>query len=400
MSMQMPDKKTWGLVAAGAAVVALLVWAFTPRPLEVEAATVTQGRFEQAVEEDGRTRLRERYTVSAPVAAHLARITLREGDRVQAGDPVAVLTPVMSSMVDERSAREAGARLQAAGAGLTRAVARVERARIALDEARLDQERTERLAQDGFVSPARLDATRLALAGARRELDIAQAERQMAVHEQTQAAAALEPASLSGRSGRPLLVRSPVAGAVLRVVQPSEATIAAGAALLEVGEPAQMEVVSELLTSDAVQAQPGRRVVIGRWGGQQVEGRVRRVEPAAFTKVSALGIEEQRVNVLIDITETPDAWRSVGDGFRVGVRIVTASVESAVLVPVGALFPHEKGMAVYRIEGNRARLQPVELGARNASEAWVRSGLQPGQAVVVYPAAAVADGRRLHVRRP
>lgn len=400
MSMQMPDKKTWGLVAAGAAVVALLVWAFTPRPLEVEAATVTQGRFEQAVEEDGRTRLRERYTVSAPVAAHLARITLREGDRVQAGDPVAVLTPVMSSMVDERSAREAGARLQAAGAGLTRAVARVERARIALDEARLDQERTERLAQDGFVSPARLDATRLALAGARRELDIAQAERQMAVHEQTQAAAALEPASLSGRSGRPLLVRSPVAGAVLRVVQPSEATIAAGAALLEVGEPAQMEVVSELLTSDAVQAQPGRRVVIGRWGGQQVEGRVRRVEPAAFTKVSALGIEEQRVNVLIDITETPDAWRSVGDGFRVGVRIVTASVESAVLVPVGALFPHEKGTAVYRIEGNRARLQPVELGARNASEAWVRSGLQPGQAVVVYPAAAVADGRRLHVRRP
>lgn len=398
--MQMPDKKTWGLVAAGAAVVALLVWAFTPRPLEVEAATVTQGRFEQAVEEDGRTRLRERYTVSAPVAAHLARITLREGDRVQAGDPVAVLTPVMSSMVDERSAREAGARLQAAGAGLTRAVARVERARIALDEARLDQERTERLAQDGFVSPARLDATRLALAGARRELDIAQAERQMAVHEQTQAAAALEPASLSGRSGRPLLVRSPVAGAVLRVVQPSEATIAAGAALLEVGEPAQMEVVSELLTSDAVQAQPGRRVVIGRWGGQQVEGRVRRVEPAAFTKVSALGIEEQRVNVLIDITETPDAWRSVGDGFRVGVRIVTASVESAVLVPVGALFPHEKGTAVYRIEGNRARLQPVELGARNASEAWVRSGLQPGQAVVVYPAAAVADGRRLHVRRP
>ena len=160
------------------------------------------------------------------MAAHLARITLREGDRVQAGDPVAVLTPVMSSMVDERSAREAGARLQAAGAGLTRAVARVERARIALDEARLDQERTERLAQDGFVSPARLDATRLALAGARRELDIAQAERQMAVHEQTQAAAALEPASLSGRSGRPLLVRSPVAGAVL--VSPYDSLAAIG----------------------------------------------------------------------------------------------------------------------------------------------------------------------------
>jgi HlyD family secretion protein len=398
--MQNPGKKTWGLIAAAAALAALLGWAFAPRPLEVETAAVTQGPFEQAVEEDGRTRLKERYTVSAPVAARLARITLREGDRVEAGDPVAVLTPVMSSMVDERSAREAGARLQAAGAGLTRAVARVERARIVLDEARLDHERTERLAHDGFVSPARLDATRLALASARRELDIAQAERQMAVHEQTQAAAALEPANLSGRTGRALLVRAPVGGVVLHVVQPSEATIAAGAALLDIGDPARMEVVSELLTTDAVQAQPGRRVVIGRWGGAQVEGLVRRVEPAAFTKVSALGIEEQRVNVLIDIAQTPETWGSMGDGFRVGVRIVTASVEPAVLVPVGALFPHEKGMAVYRIERSRARLQPVELGARNPSEAWVRSGLQPGQTVVVYPAAALADGRRIHVRRP
>jgi HlyD family secretion protein len=222
----------------------------------------------------------------------------------------------------------------------------------------------------------------------------------MAVHEQTQAAAALEPVSPSGRGGRPLLVRAPVAGVVLRVVQPSEATVGAGAALLDIGEPARLEVVSELLTTDAVQAQPGRRVVIDRWGGTQVEGVVRRVEPAAFTKVSALGIEEQRVNVLIDIAQTPATWRSVGDGFRVGVRIVTASVEPAVLVPVGALFPHEKGMAVYRVDGRRARLQPVELGARNASEAWVKSGLQPGQAVVVYPAAALADGRRVHVRRP
>ncbi|HWP11317.1 MAG TPA: HlyD family efflux transporter periplasmic adaptor subunit [Ramlibacter sp.] len=391
------NNATWAWIAAGAAALAALAWAFSPRPLEVETATVKQGRFEQAIEEDGRTRLKERYTVSAPVAARLARITLREGDCVNAGDIVATLTPVMSSMVDERSAREAAARLKAAAAGVERAAARVERARISLQEARLEQDRSEKLAGDGFIAPSRLDATRLALAGARRELDMASAEREVAVHEQAQAAAALQPAT-TGSKGRALSVLSPVSGVVLRVVQQSEATLPAGAALLDVGDPSRMEVVSELLTTDAVQAQPGRRVVIERWGGPPVEGQVRRVEPAAFTKVSALGIEEQRVNVLIDITSPPQTWRTMGDGFRVSVRVVTAGIEQAVLVPVGALFSHGQGMAVYKLDGRRARLQPVDVAARNGAEAWVRTGLAPGDAVVVYPPAAMADGRKVRVR--
>jgi HlyD family secretion protein len=195
-------------------------------------------------------------------------------------------------------------------------------------------------------------------------------------------------------------VRSPVAGVVLKVAQPSEATIPAGAALLDIGDPGRMEVVSELLTADAVQAQPGRRVVIERWGGPPAEGRVRLVEPAAFTKVSALGIEEQRVNVVIDVPDPPPAWRGMGDGFRVGVRIITASVDQAVLAPVGALFPHAGGFAVYRLDGRKARLQPVDVADRNATVAWVRSGLTPGQSVIVYPAAAVADGRAVKVRAP
>jgi HlyD family secretion protein len=306
----------------------------------------------------------------------------------------------MSSMVDERSAREATARLKAAAAGVERAGARVARARISLQEARLEQERSEKLAGDGFIAPSRLDAVRLAVAGARRELDMANAEREVAVQEQAQAAAVLQPAT-SGAKGRPLSVRSPVSGVVLRVVQPSEATVPAGTALLEVGDPSRMEVVSELLTTDAVQAQAGRRVVIERWGGPPVEGQVRRVEPAAFTKVSALGIEEQRVNVLIDITAPPQTWQAMGDGFRVSVRIVTASVEQALLVPVGALFPHDEGgMAVYKLVGRRAQLQPVEVAARNGSEAWIRTQLIPGDAVVIYPPAALADGRKVRVRTP
>lgn len=393
-------KTTWAWIGAGAAAAAALAWAFSPRPIEVEVATVKQGRFEQAIEEDGRTRLKERYTISAPVAARLARITLREGDCVNAGDTVATLTPVMSSMVDERSAREAAARLRGASAGVERAAARVERAKISLQEAALELERSEKLAGDGFISPSRLDAARLALAGARHELNVANAERNVAVHEQALAAAVLQPANTGGKDARPFAVRSPVAGVVLRVVQPSEATVPAGAALLDVGDPARMEVLSELLTTDAVQAQPGRRAVIERWGGPPVEGQVRRVEPAAFTKVSALGIEEQRVNVLIDITAPPQTWRAMGDGFRVGVRIITASVEHALLVPVGAVFPNGQGMAVYKLDARRVRLQPVDVAARNGSQAWIRTSLAPGDTVVVYPPAALADGRRVRVRTP
>jgi HlyD family secretion protein len=394
------NRKTWIWAAFAAASVAAVAWAFAPRPVEVEIAKVRQSKFEQAIEEDGRTRLKERYAISAPVAARLARITLREGDRVAAGDTVATLTPVMPSMVDERSVREATARFKGAAASVDRAAARVARARISLREAQLELERSEKLASDGFIAPSRLDTARLALAGAMRELEMANAEREVAVQEQAQAAAVLQPVEASGKPGRPLKVMSPVSGVVLRVVQGSEATVPAGATLLEVGDPQRMEVLSELLTTDAVQAQPGRRVVIERWGGPPVEGVVRRVEPAAFTKVSALGIEEQRVNVLVDITSPPQAWQAMGDGFRVVVRVVTQSVEHAIVVPVGAIFPHGEGMAVYRQDGRRVRLQPVQVAGRNGSDAWVRDGVAAGDSVVIYPPATLADGKRIKVRTP
>lgn len=384
--------------AAGLAALAALGWALTPRPVEVEAATVERGHFEHAIEEDGRTRLRDRYVISAPVAAHLSRVTLREGDRVQAGDTVAVLTPVMPSLFDERSLREATARARAAQAAVSGAQARVERARLAQDEARLEFQRAEKLARDGFIAASRLDSARLTFDGSRRELEAALAAHDMAVHEREQAQASVLPASTGAAAGRPLAVRAPVSGVVLRVPLPSENTVAAGAALLDIGDPSQMEVVAELLTTDAVHATPGTRASIERWGGSPVQGQVRRVEPAAFTKISALGIEEQRVKVLIDITSPPAQWLALGDGFRVTVRVITISTEGAVMVPVGALFPRsDGGMAVYVVDGSRARLRPVQIVARNGSVGWVREGLDPGDRVIVYPPPGVADGRRVRV---
>lgn len=261
------------MIAAGGvvAIAAALAWAFAPRPVEVETAAVERGRYEQSIEEDGRTRLKDRYTISAPVAARIARITLREGDAVAAGDAVAVLTPAVSGMVDERALREAQARLNAADAGVTLASARVERARVAQEQARLELQRTGKLAREGFMSPASLDSARLALDGARREYEAALAQRDVAGHERAQAAAILQPVT-AAVTGRPLVVRSPVAGLVLKVPQQSEGTVAAGTPLLDVGDPARMEVIAQLLTTDAVQARPGTPVSLERWGGPPVPG--------------------------------------------------------------------------------------------------------------------------------
>jgi HlyD family secretion protein len=403
MNMNPPswlNKRNALFAAAGVAVLSAIGWAFAPRPVQVEVAVVERGRFEQAIEEDGRTRVKDRYTISAPVAARVARITLREGDAVRAGDAVAVLTPAVSGMVDERSTREAQARLKAAEAGVTLSAARIERARVAQEEARLELVRTDKLAREGYMAPARLDSARLAYEGARREFEAAVAQREVAVHERAQAATVLRPVDVAA-GGQPLLVRSPVSGVVLKVPQQSESTIATGTPLLDVGDPARMEVIAQLLTTDAVQAQPGTPVSIERWGGPPAAGKVRLVEPAAFTKISALGIEEQRVNVVIDVSQTPPAWRSMGDGFRVTARVITASSEGAVLVPVGALFPYaDGGMAVYRVDGSRVHVQAVELVGRNGSVGSVRSGLAQGDSVVVYPPPALADGKRIEVRRP
>ena len=399
-------RKRWLYAVLGtAALAAVFGWAFAPRPAEVETGTATVQRFEAGVEEDGKTRLRDSYVVSAPLAGLLERITLKEGDAVAAGAVLATLRPSYAPLLDERTLREQQARLAMTQAQVQRVEARAEAAEVALRRARADLARSEQLARQGFVAASRLETERLGALAAEKDLDAAGAERRIALHEVAQARAALmavrNPATISQRG---LVVRAPVAGKVLRVVQASEMVVPFGTPLLELGDLSTLEVVAELLTADALQAKPGSQVVITRWGGGPLSGRVRRVEPAAFTKISALGVEEQRVRVLIDIASPPAAWRALGVGYRVNVRIVTMAVERALTVPVSAVFPvpqgpdQGRGMAVYTVAGGRARLVPVEVAGRNDALAWVRAGLDEGAQVIIYPGAEIADGARVKVR--
>ena len=395
-------KKTWMMLAAGAAVgVALFAWAFAPRPLGVELAAASEGPFETSIEEDGKTRLRDRFVVAAPLAGTLARITLREGDAVEAGTPLASITPVLPAMLDERTRREQQLRVEITQAQVQRVAARIEGAKVGLAQARNEQQRSEQLAKQGFVAPTKLESDRLSVLAAQKELEAAVEEGHVAGHEVEQARAALMAATRPGAgAGKGFAVRAPIAGRVLKVAQASEGPVALGAPLVELGDTARLEVVAELLTADALRAAPGSAVRIERWGGDGVlEGRVRLVEPAAFTKVSALGVEEQRVRVLIDLVSPAQRWASLGDGFRVGVRIVTRSLPKVLKVPVSAVFPRpEGGDAVFVVEGGRARLVPVQLGARNGQEAWIESGLAAGAQVIVYPPPATRDGLRVAPR--
>ncbi|MBI3156412.1 MAG: HlyD family efflux transporter periplasmic adaptor subunit, partial [Burkholderiales bacterium] len=275
-----------------------------------------------------------------------------------------------------------------------------------LAKARGDAERSAQLAAQGFVSPDRADADRLAQQAAAQQLAAADAGRRVAEQELAMARAALDASRPGADAGQVFAVGAPVDGHVLRVLHASEGTVAPGTPLLELGDTAQLEIVAELLTADALQAAPGSEVRIGQWGGAgDLAGRVRRVEPSGFTKISALGVEEQRVNVRIDIVSPRTRWQALGDGFRVGVSILTQRVDDALRVPVSAVFPLppagngvSPGFAVFVVEGGRARQRPVELGGRNARHAWIKGGLGDGAAVVIYPPAEVADGVRVQPR--
>ena len=389
-------KKAW--IAGGVLLaLALLVWAFWPRPTEVELGAVSRGKFERAVQEDGKTRLRERYVVSTPLTGRVQRLTLKQGDAVTRDAVLATLWPIMPGLLDERARQEQNERIGAMEATVRRASANVERARAALDQAVADLKRSETLAQQGFVSPTQNETGRLTVRLRQKELDSALQEEHASTHELQQARIAIRTFSQGGSSTqRSWAIKSPITGKVLKVSQQSEGLVQAGTPLLELGDPGDLEVVVDLLTEDAAQVRPGTPATLANWGGAQLlQARVRLVEPAAFTKISALGVEEQRVNVVLDILSPPEQWNSLGDGYKADVRIVVQTEKDALKVPVSALFPSGARAALYAVENGRARLHEVEVLARNGSEAWIKSELPPGTEVILFPPSSLQEGDRV-----
>jgi HlyD family secretion protein len=387
------------LAVAAAAVAALVAWALRPQPIAVEAAEVVRGPFEQTVIDDGKTRVRDRYVISAPLAGRVERITLDAGDPVRHGQVVALLTPTAPAFLDARTERELRERIGSAEAQAARARAETQKVLAQRDQAAADVKRQAKLAESGFVSATAREQAELALRTAERSVEAARFAEEAARHDLAQARAALVRYK-SGTPGPRWEVTSPVTGSVLKVVQKSEGAVALGTPLLEVADARSLEAVVDVLSQEAVAIRPGMaaRMEVGI-GVPPLRAIVRLVEPAAFTKVSALGVEEQRVNVVLDFDGPLDQVWTIGDGFRVEAHIITHRVEDAVKAPVGALFREGEGWSVFVADGNRAVKRSVKVPRRNGAEAMVEDGLQPGERVVVYPSDALRDGSRLEVVR-
>jgi HlyD family secretion protein len=381
-----------GLLAAAAAT----AWLLIPAPVAVETAAVTKGRFVATVDEDGKTRVRDRYVVAAPLAGRLSRIRFKVGDQVRVDDAVATITPSPAPLMDVRTRREVEERLGTAEANLERAKAVVERARAQSDQSNTDLTRTRTLAQQGAATTQALERAELAVRLADRDLRAAEFQDHAAEHEISQLRALLARYGSDSAQPESWNVASPVAGVVLKVAQESETIVQPGAPLLDVGDARDLEVVVDVLSTDAVEIRAGADVAIHHWGGAgNLKGRVRRVEPAAFTKISTLGVEEQRVNVLIDILSPPEQWTRLGDAYQVDVQITVFARDDATIVPSGALFRHGESWSVYVAKDGRAELRQLELLRRSGRLAAIASGLTPGEEVIVYPSDRVASGLRI-----
>jgi HlyD family secretion protein len=388
-------------VLAGAAVLAgafAVVLALRPQPVPVDVATATRGPLSVTIEETGQTRVKDRYLVSAPVAGTVSRQVLEPGDPVREGDALTELAPLVSPLLDASARPEAQARLSAALSARGQAQALEKRAQVAWELARDELARARTLAAQGSLPVQGLERAEFESRMRAEELASARFADKVAAEQVRLAQATLFGEGRLGRS-RHLDVLAPASGRVLRVLQKSAGVVQAGAALLEVGDPGALEVVVDLLTTDAVGVHPGTHVAIVGWGGDQpLEARVRRVEPSAFTKVSALGVDEQRVNIVASPGGAASDWAGVGDGYRVLARLVLWQGADVLRIPQGAAFRRGDGWAVFRVQGGAARLAPVSVGHRGETEIEVTAGLSTGDTVVVHPGDRVRDGVRVDVR--
>jgi HlyD family secretion protein len=382
----------WFLILGGT--IALLAVAMRPHPLRVDAAAVTRGPMRVSLDEEGRTQVKRRYAVSTPLQGKLLRVELRAGDRVNEGSVLARLVPADAPLLDPRARAEQQARLHASEAAVAQANANVARAKVASEGARDDLARKQKLSVGSAIAPHELAMAETESAARSQDLASAEFGAKVADHQLAEAQAALQ----RGRSGRvdEFEIIAPAAGQVLRVLRESEGVVGAGTAVMEVGDPSVLEVAADLLTVEAVRVRPGMEAFIDHWGGPvALTARVRSVEPSGFTKLSALGVEEQRVRVILDLTDARDAWRALGDNFRVEVHIVAWQAGSVVQLPTAALFRLGDAWAAYVVDGGRAQLRRLRIGEQSPELAEVLEGVREGERVVLRPSEALRDGMRV-----
>jgi HlyD family secretion protein len=399
--MKIPRKIV--LYTVPVALIAAFAIALRPSPLPVDLAAVERGPLRVTLEEEGETRVRERFVVSAPFAGRVLRIEMEPGESVRAGETLlATLRPGTPSLIDARSRASLEARVGSAEAALARARAERERSRAELRFAESDLKRQKTLGNQGIVSRETVESAELGVDTRRATLAAADSEIQAAQHELEAARAALLETGAAGDGGATsgiFELRAPVDGVVLRRLRESESVVAAGDPLVEVGDPRDLEIVADLLSTDAAQLRPGHRVEIEQWGGGEVlQSRVRRIEPSGFTKVSALGVEEQRVWVVMELIDPPERRPSLGDGFRVEVRVVLQDLKDVPQIPTSALFRDEAGWKVFAVDNGKAVRRAVEIGHQNGLAAEVRSGLKEGDQVILHPSADVKEGAEVQGR--
>ena len=388
------------LVVGG--IVAAIYVSMQPKPIHVDVAEIARGPMVVTVNEDGRTRIKERYVVSAPLTGRLLRVELEPGDLVLQGSTRLVsIAPRDPELLDSRELQRAEMLVKAREAALVQTKPALERAKAAIEYAEIDLKRLKQLVPQRIASPDDLDKAKMKHRVCEEDYRSAVYAQHIAKYELELAKAALtRTQSNDERDFSDFEIFSPIHGRVLRVLQESTTVVNPGTPLIEVGDPSDLEVVVDVLSSDAVKIKSGAAALLERWGGEKpLHGEVRLVEPSAFTKISALGVEEQRVNVIIDLVDPAEAREALGDGFRVEARIVVWEQPEVVKIPSGALFRDGDSWATFVLEGDdRARLRRVDIGQHNDTEAHIVAGLAPGEKVILHPSDKIEDGTRIVIR--
>jgi HlyD family secretion protein len=384
------------LGAAVAGIAVLLALAFRPAALDVDIAAVQRGALQETLEQEGKTRMHDSFVLASPVAGRLKRIELHAGDPVKVGEIVATIDPVPLEP-QQRAALEA--RLQTAQELEREAAARVQRAEADSSQAKADLERATKLAAEGVIAREALEKAQTADKTANKELDAALFKSKAAASQVEEAKAALLATAAQDPAGiKTVYLRSPVPGRVLRLIEQSERVVGQGTPVVSIGYTPRLEIVADYLTTDAVKISPGMPALIEEWGGSKpILARVRLVEPGAFTKISALGVEEQRVNVVLDFVSAPE---QLGDAYRVEVRVITWQSPSVLKVPLSALFRRGDDWNVFIAETDRAGRRNVKIGHRSDLEAEVLDGLREGERVIVHPGNELTDASRIRIRPP